>query len=78
MIGKRRRRRRRRRRQWRARGERRRKKTRRNHQDKRRRWVRRVARVVERVGLVGGDIGILRGRGGFKKAQEDRCTWGPC
>jgi len=47
------RRRRRRRRQWRAREERRRRKTRRNHQVRRERWVRRVARVVERVVLVG-------------------------
>ena len=23
-------------------------------------------------------VGMPRGRGGFKKAQEDRCTWGSC
>jgi len=37
---------------WRARGERRKRKTRRNHQVRREEWVRRVARVVERMGLV--------------------------
>jgi len=41
-----------RRRQWRARGERRRRMARRYHKVRRGRWIRRITRIVERVGLV--------------------------
>jgi len=67
MIGKSLRKRRRRWRQWKASGERRRRKTRRNHQVRRGKWVRRFARGVEQVGLVGRKIWDIKRKKSVKK-----------